>query len=141
MEPVVSHIEITVRDIDAAAAFYDRMLPLLGYDLAHRSSAVMEAHDKRVVSYEHPRLGIALTSPRQQFAGEVVHRRRPGALHHLAFKVETRADVDRLHEALVGIGAKIVIAPREFPEFSPTGYYALFFNDPDGIRYEIVTHD
>jgi catechol 2,3-dioxygenase-like lactoylglutathione lyase family enzyme len=69
-----------------------------------------------------------------------VHRRRPGALHHLAFKVESRADVDRLHKELLQIGATIVIPPREFPEYTPSGYYALFFKDPDGIKLEIVTY-
>ena len=140
MEPEISHIEITVGNMEVAIPFYDKLLPLLGYDLAHRSSAVIEKHDKHVVSYEHPRLGIAITSPRQEFADEAVHRRRPGALHHLAFKVESRAEVDRLHIELLRIGAAIVIPPREFPEYTPPGYYALFFKDPDGIRYEIVTH-
>ena len=140
MEPVVSHIEITVRDMEAAVPFYDKLLPLLGFSLARRSSAMIETHDKHVVSYEHPRPGIAITSPRREFAHEVVHRRRPGALHHLAFKVESRADVDRLHQELRKIGANVVIPPREFPEYTPPGYYALFFKDPDGIKYEIVTH-
>jgi catechol 2,3-dioxygenase-like lactoylglutathione lyase family enzyme len=139
MEPVISHIEITVRDMETAVPFYDKLMPLLGYSLAHRSSAVMEKHDKHVVSYEHPRLGIAITSPRREFADEPVHRRRPGALHHLAFQVKSRADVDRLHEELLKIGANVVIPPREFPEYRPPGYYALFFKDPDGIKYEIVT--
>jgi catechol 2,3-dioxygenase-like lactoylglutathione lyase family enzyme len=67
-----------------------------------------------------------------------VHRRRPGSLHHLAFRADSRAEVDRLHRELVAIGADIVIAPREFPEFTPPGYYACFFKDPDGIKYEIV---
>jgi len=40
MEPVLDHIEIIVRDIDRAVAFYDRLLPLLGHDLAHRSRAL-----------------------------------------------------------------------------------------------------
>lgn len=141
MEPVISHIEITVGDMDVAVPFYDKLLPLLGFSLAHRSSAVIAAHDKHVVSYEHPSLGIAITSPRRELAGEAVHRRRPGALHHLAFKVESRADVDRLHTELLAIGADVVIAPREFPEYTPPGYYALFFKDPAGIKYEIVTHD
>lgn len=140
MEPIVSHIEITVRDMKVAVPFYDKLLALLGYDMACRSSVVIEAHDKHVVSYEHPRLGIAITSPRREFAAEAVHRRRPGALHHLAFKVASRADVDRLHVELLKIGATIVIPPREFPEYTPVGYYALFFKDPDGIKYEIVTH-
>lgn len=90
MEPAIDHIEITVRSMDVAIPFYDKLLPLLGYDLAHRSSAVFEEHDKHVVSYEHPRLSIAITSPRREFADEAVHRRRPGAMHHLAFKVESR---------------------------------------------------
>lgn len=140
MEPIVSHIEITVRDMATAVPFYDKLLPLLGYDLSQRSSAVLEAHDKHVVSYEHPRLGIAITSPRRQFADQLVHRRRPGSLHHLAFKLETRAEVDRLYEELLRIGAEVDIPPREFPEFTPAGYYALFFKDPDGIKYELVTY-
>lgn len=140
MEPVVSHIEITVRDMAVAVPFYDRLLPLLGYDLAQRTSAVLTEHDKHVVSYEHPRLGIAITSPRPELADQPVHRRRPGALHHLAFKLESRAEVDRLHAELRKIGATIVTPPREFPEYTPPGYYALFFKDPDGIKYELVTY-
>jgi len=26
------------------------------------------------------------------------------------------------------------------PEYTPPGYYALFFKDLEGIKYEIVTH-
>ena len=141
MEPVVDHIEITVRDVSVAAPFYDRLLPLLGFDLRHRSEATFEAHEKHVISYEHPRLGFAITSPRTAFAGEPMNRRKPGALHHLAFRAESRADVDRLHLQLQAIGATIVSPPREYPEYTPAGYYALFFKDPEGIKYEIVCID
>jgi len=141
MEPIVDHIEITVRDLDVAAAFYDRLLPLLGFDPKKRSRATIPAHEKEVVQYEHPRLGFAITSPRGAFAGETVHRRRPGSLHHLAFRASSRAEVDRLHAEIVGIGATIVSPPREYPEYTPPGYYALFFKDPEGIQYEIVHAD
>ena len=137
MEPIVDHIEITVRDLEAAVAFYDRLLPLLGFDPQKRSRATVPAHDKEVLQYEHPRLGFAITSPRTGFAGEKVQRRRPGSLHHLAFRA-SRAEVDRLHAALLEIGATIVHPPREYPEYTPRGYYAVFFKDPDGIQYEIV---
>jgi catechol 2,3-dioxygenase-like lactoylglutathione lyase family enzyme len=140
MEPTISHIEITVRDMQKAVPFYDKLLPLFGFDLAQRSSATFAAHDKHVVSYEHPKLSIAITSPRREYAHEPVHRRRPGSMHHLAFKVDSRSEVDRLHDQLLEIGAEVVIPPREFPEYTPSGYYALFFKDPDGIRYEVVTH-
>ena len=62
----------------------------------------------------------------------------PGALHHLAFRATSRADVDRLHLELQAIGATIVSPPREYPEYMPDGYYALYFKDPEGIKYEIV---
>jgi catechol 2,3-dioxygenase-like lactoylglutathione lyase family enzyme len=141
MEPVIDHIEITVRDVSAAVLFYDRLLPLLGFDLARRSDTIIERHEKHVVSYEHPRLGFAITSPLRAFAGETMNRRKPGALHHLAFRVQSRADVDRLHFELQAIGATIVSPPREYPEYTPPGYYALFFKDPEGIKYEIVCSD
>jgi catechol 2,3-dioxygenase-like lactoylglutathione lyase family enzyme len=138
MEPFIDHIEITVRDMGIAVPFYDRLLPLLGFDLRNRSDAVIEPNEKHVVSSEHPRLGFAITSPRRAFAGETINRRKPGALHHLAFKAKSRADVDRLHHELKAIGATIASPPREYPEYTPAGYYALFFKDPEGIKYEIV---
>jgi catechol 2,3-dioxygenase-like lactoylglutathione lyase family enzyme len=141
MEPTIDHIEITVKDLVTAVAFYDRLLPLLGYDLRKRSEALIEKHEKRVVSYEHPRLGFAITSPLKAFAGEMVNRRKPGALHHLAFRVTSRAEVDRLHLELKAIGATIVSPPREYPEYTPAGYYAVFFKDSEGIKYEIVCTD
>ena len=96
MEPTIDHIEITVKDMSVAIPFYDKVLPLLGFDLQERVSAVIEQHDKHVVQYSHPRLGFAITSPRSGFACETINRRKPGALHHLAFKASSRAEVDRL---------------------------------------------
>ncbi len=139
MEPIIDHIEITVRDMSVAVPFYDQLLPLLGFDLGKKGTARIDAHDKSVVSYEHPRLGFAITSPRRAFTGETIHRRKPGSLHHLAFRAASRADVDRLHAEVKAIGATIVSAPREYPEYAPAGYYAFYFKDPDGIKYEIVS--
>jgi len=140
MEPIVDHIQITVADLDVAAAFYDRLMPLLGFDPERRSSAAIERHDLRVVEWSHPRLCFAICSPRAAFAKEAVHRRKPGALHHLAFKAASREEVDALHAALVAIGAKIVSPPREYPEYAPAGYYAVYFKAPAGVKYEIVSY-
>jgi catechol 2,3-dioxygenase-like lactoylglutathione lyase family enzyme len=140
MEPIISHIQITVKDMAVAVPFYDKLMPLLGFSPEKKSSAVIESHDFHVVEYTHPRLAFAISSPRSAFKDEKVHRRRPGALHHLAFQAASRAEVDGLYEALQGIGAEIVEPPREYPEYTPPGYYAVFFKDPDGIKYEIVTH-
>ncbi|MEY2487369.1 MAG: hypothetical protein QOH39_3017 [Verrucomicrobiota bacterium] len=138
MEPIIDHMQITVKDMSIAVPFYDKFLPLLGFDIQKRVSAVIKEHEFHVVEYTHPRLIFAITSPRSAFAGDTINRRKPGALHHLAFKAESRAEVDRLHGELKGIGATIVSPPREYPEYTPAAYYALYFKDPEGIKYEIV---
>jgi len=138
MEPVIDHIQITVKNMDVAVPFYDKFLPLLGFDPRSRSTAVIEEHEFQVVEYVHPRLAFAITSPRPAVASEPVHRRKPGALHHLAFRAESRAEVDRLCSELKAIGAVIVSEPRNYPEYTPQPYYALFFKDLEGIKYEIV---
>jgi len=108
MNPIIDHIQITVKDLSVAEAFYDRLLPLLGFDVTKKGRAVIEEHDFQVVEYVHPLLAFAITSPRAAFAGDAVHRRKPGALHHLAFKAVSRAEVDTLHLELKSIGATIV---------------------------------
>ena len=138
MEPIIDHIQITVKDMRVAVPFYDKLMPLLGFDIKRKGSAVIEKHEFYVVEYSHPILAFAITSPRSAFAGETINRRKPGALHHLAFRAKSRAEVDRLHSELVQIGATIVSPPREYPEYTPPGYYALFFKDIEGIKYEIV---
>ena len=124
--------------MDFAVPFYDKFLPLLGFNPKSRTSAVIVEHDFYVVEYSHPLLSFAITSPRTAFTGETIHRRKPGSLHHLAFKAESRVEVDRLYSKLKQIGATIVSEPKEYPEYTPKYYYAVFFKDLEGIKYEIV---
>ena len=63
MEPIIDHIQITVKDMSTAVPFYDKLLPLLGFDVQSRVSAVIEEHEFHVVEYSHPRLAFAITSP------------------------------------------------------------------------------
>lgn len=140
MRPLIDHIQITVGDMSVAEPFYDKLMPLLGFDIRKKGGAVIAEHDFHVVEYSHPLLAFAITSPRGAFVGEAVHRRKPGSLHHLAFRASSREEVDRLHAALVEIGAVIVTPPREYPEYTPAGYYAVFFKDLEGIKYEVVHH-
>jgi catechol 2,3-dioxygenase-like lactoylglutathione lyase family enzyme len=138
MEPIIDHIQITVKDMAQSIAFYEKFLPLLGFDPKKSSSALIDAREFHVVEWKHAKLCFAITSPRSAVAGETVNRRRPGALHHLAFKASSRSEVNIIHDELKQLGAKIVGEPREYPEYTPAGYYALYFKDPDGIKYEIV---
>ena len=54
MKPVIDHIQITVKDMSVALPFYDKLMPLLGFDLEKRTNAVVQAHEFHVVEYVHP---------------------------------------------------------------------------------------
>jgi glyoxylase I family protein len=60
----------------------------------------------------------------------------PG-LHHVAFAVDSREDVDLAHKAAVEAGARVLRAPRAWPQYHPN-YYATFFEDP-AFRLEVAS--
>ena len=51
--------------------------------------------------------------------------------------VYAESDVDALYALLQSIGADILDAPAEYPQYG-AGYYAVFFADPDGLKLEYV---
>ena len=137
MRPIIDHIQITVKDLNDAEAFYDKFLPILGFDINRKSKGRVAKHEFDVVEYFHPLLVFGINSPRDEFKNDVIHRRKPGALHHLAFKAESCDQVDKIYLKIKEIGANIIEAPRFFPQHGEH-YYALFFKDTEGIKYEIV---
>ena len=137
MKPIIDHIQITVKDMKVAEAFYDRFLPILGFDIQRKVEAFIEEHDFHVIEYTHELLAFAITSPRKAFKNDLVNRRKPGSLHHLAFKAETREEVDIAYQKLLEIGAVIVSEPKLHPEYGEN-YYAVYFKDLENIKYEIV---
>jgi catechol 2,3-dioxygenase-like lactoylglutathione lyase family enzyme len=68
--------------------------------------------------------------------------RRPGpkaqarigdvGFHHYAFELRSRKDVDELQAFLKELGATIVDPADEYYD----DYYAVFFLDPDGLKFE-----
>jgi len=137
MQPIIDHIQITVKDLRTAETFYDRFLPVLGFSLDHKSKGTVPEHEFDAVEYYHANLIISINSPREIFKDEIIHRRKPGALHHLAFRAESRDEVDRLYPEIAAAGATIVDPPKFYPQHGEK-YYALFFKDNQGIKYEIV---
>ena len=65
------------------------------------------------------------------------HDRYSPGLHHVAWHAESRADVDRLFDLLRRIGAAVLDPPADYPHYG-SGYYAVFFADPDGLKMEFV---
>ena len=137
MNPIIDHIQITVKDLTKAEAFYDQLMPILGFDLNQKSKGRVDQHEFDVIEYMHPNFIFGINSPRSVFKDDAVHRRKPGSLHHLAFKAVSENEVDQAYQALKNTKAIIVASPQFYPQHG-AHYYALFFKDPDGIKFEIV---
>jgi catechol 2,3-dioxygenase-like lactoylglutathione lyase family enzyme len=137
VKPIIDHIQITVKDLSVAEPFYDKFLSILGFDISQKKKGSVAMHEFDVVEYAHPLLLFGINSPREKFKEETIHRRKPGALHHLAFKADSREEVDKAYLQIKQIGANIVEGPAFFPQHGEN-YYALYFKDPGGIKYEIV---
>lgn len=124
---MLDHLALQVADVDAAARFYLRVFAPLGIREAMR----------------YPRDGgvvVGLSGPDgfpKFWLGPA--STGPGREVHVAFTAPDRAAVDLVHGAAVAVGAEILHAPREWPEYHRT-YYGVFVRDLDGNNVEAVHH-
>jgi GNAT superfamily N-acetyltransferase/catechol 2,3-dioxygenase-like lactoylglutathione lyase family enzyme len=119
------HVDLTVCDLARSTAFYDGVLPRMGF---LRAQDVPEGPIWAGAGVE-----IGLVAARSESS----HDRFRAGLHHLALRAPSRADVDAFHAQLVELGVRILDAPADYPQYAP-GYYAVFFADPDGLKLEYV---
>lgn len=129
----VHHIDLNVSDLAASKAVYGPVLEFLGYTQVKDAGGfewdLRGPGDGRGAS-----IGLRQCDPAE--AGHRHHRYAPG-LHHLAWRAGSRADVDALHALLVEKGITVLDPPAHYPEYSGD-YYAVFFEDPDGMKLELV---
>ena len=121
----VHHLDLTVSDLASATAFYDLVLPRLGF---RRMDDAEEGPLWAGAAFE-----LGLPAARR----DAPHDRRAPGLHHLAFAAPSRADVDRAHAELAAAGVTILDPPGHYPRYCE-GYYAFFFEGPDGVKLEYV---
>lgn len=126
----LDHVYVTVSDVERSEQFYDPVMRALGFKKGTLPIAG-EPHVhyfNRVMQYTlRPARGGS--APADAYA--------TGALHHLCFRVRDRAAVDEAQRVLGGLGV-VSSTPALYPEYRPD-YYATFFEDPDGIRLEVVS--
>ena len=122
----VAHTFLTVSNFTACRTFYGHLLPFLGME------PVLDAEGVYYCVGGRTAVGIMQADASRRDERFVQFR---VGLHHLCFRARERADVDRLHDFLVDIGATIVHPPEDGP-WAPR-YYSVLFEDPDGIRLEL----
>lgn len=126
----LDHLGITVEDVPRASAQFNPVLEALGYVRAH--NALDHAYWRKPGEPE-----ILLYPAREEHSGP--HRHGRVGWQHLAYAVESRDEVDRLHDIALAAGWTAVRDPKEYPRFTD-GYYAAFVEDDNGIRLEF-THN
>jgi catechol 2,3-dioxygenase-like lactoylglutathione lyase family enzyme len=133
----LGHVDLVCRDLERSLAFYATVFGPLGL----KPPATFPGERGEAIHYlRFPAPGSGSLGLRQASGPEAEEEfalYAPG-LHHIALAVETQKDVDRAHDAAAAAQARILHAPRLWPEYG-SGYYATFFLDPDGFRIEVAS--
>ncbi len=120
----VGHLDLSVSDAQASAAWYERVL-----GLARVRRAELPERTMIVLMHEASGLVIGLNQ-HQGFPGEPFDERRAG-LDHVGFAVSRRQDLDIWQERLVALGVE------HSPVTDTEVGSALVFRDPDHIQLEL----
>jgi catechol-2,3-dioxygenase len=115
------HIDLRVRDLAKLQSFYDALMGALGLDVIKGTRHIREYYreDKRL-----PFFGLNQAA-----------KHTPG-LARVAFGAATRKDVDRVAAVVRRGGAKAISGPHVCVSYRQP-YYAVFFEDPEGNRFEV----
>ncbi len=129
----IHHIRLSVSDLNTATRFYSPLLE--GLRFKELSPRLTEKGEIDRLRFEKD--GMILLIGRTMEAGR--HERSKPGLHHLAFSVDSRAEVERIYEEVIKNLEDVDVEdpPIDCPEYGE-GYYATFFFDPDGIKLEVT---
>lgn len=130
------HIDCRVRSLAAVEAFYDRLMPELGLPEKRRSFVdaagdwhdVPENEEHNTVEYYEP----ARSDRARFFMGLIERADHVAGLTRIAFRVSPERLLE-LEALLPQLGALAVERHADM-----AAYPAVFFEDPDGAKLEIV---
>ena len=128
MKGLLHHIEIYVRDLKKTTEFWGWLLSELGY-------AEFQSWEKGI-SYILNGSYIVFVQVEEKYLDIPYHRCRAG-LNHLAFRGESRDFVDYITKELKNRDIKILYEDKH-PFAGGPDYYAVYFEDPDRMKVEIV---
>lgn len=118
------HVKFGVSNYAASKAFFLQALEPLGVT---------------VMAEGPPAYGVELSTPGKASLCLFQTAEKPAHLH-LAFRADTRAQVDAFHRAALQAGGKDNGAPGLRPQYH-AHYYAAFVMGPDGHNIEVVCNE
>jgi catechol 2,3-dioxygenase-like lactoylglutathione lyase family enzyme len=126
------HVELNVPDYERAIQFYDQMFGWLGY--SSFSTLGIGYVSTYYTAFPHSYIGIQPSRYPEHLKQE---EKRVG-INHVALWAKSRREVDSFYRDFLQPHGLVVLDPPDCcPEYSP-GYYAVFFLDPYGIRWELA---
>lgn len=125
---MIDHCGVTVSDFERSKHFYTQALSPLGYTLLMALSAE-QTGEANVAGF-----GVA---PKPDFWIADGAPNTPPV--HVAFRADSRAQVDAFHRAALAAGGSDNGAPGLRLHYHPS-YYGAFVRDPDGHNIEAVCH-
>jgi catechol 2,3-dioxygenase-like lactoylglutathione lyase family enzyme len=123
----LDHIDLRVKNFARAKEFYGKLLPALGFN---RDRSDAEWGTFYTVGGDQPPVFFGFTE-------DASHQ--PNG-NRIAFWAESRSEVDKIGELAREIGGRNIEGPELCVEYSP-GYYAVFFEDPDGTKLEVCCRE
>ncbi len=126
----IDHLMINANDYDKAVRFYGWLMPGIGYP---HSESFSEPSSMTGYYGDSGSLWVVRSDPPRR--SETFDKGRVG-LREIAFRAESRRQIDDLARGISSHGGRILDPPREY-DYRP-GYYSVFFTDPDGLKLEVV---
>jgi glyoxylase I family protein len=129
----IDHLMINANRYEESVEFYSWLMPKIGYPEKNTY-----AGEDPVTGFSGPGGSLWLSNSATNLRTDNFHKRRVG-LREIAFRADSRAQVDAIAKEIVAHGGHILDEPHEYPQYAP-GYYSVFFTDPDGLKLEVVTY-
>ncbi len=125
---LIHHVEINVSDLKKSAEFWGWFLEELGYEPFQRweNGQSWRIWDTYIVFVQTEEKHI-----------DIPYHRGQVGLNHLAFHAKSRQHVDEVSSKLKEKGVQILYQNR-YPFAGGKDHYAVFFEDPDRIKVELV---
>ncbi len=123
---MLHHIEIYVSDLSKTRAFYDFILPKLGYK-------IFQEWDKGF-SYKCDREYIVFVEVRDKYKDSYYNRCNVG-LNHLAFCCNDKKIIEEVLAELANRKIKTLYGNKHY---NSDDNYTIYFEDPDRIKLEIT---
>lgn len=125
---MIHHIEIYVSNLKNSIEFWGWFLEDLGYSVYQNWELGQ--------SWKQDETYIVFVQTEERFLDIPYHRCRVG-LNHLAFHARSKQHVDDVTEKLKAMG-RTILYEDEHPYAGGENYYAVFFEDPDRMKVELV---